>query len=280
MTAELTGLRDLSNEDYHADPSSLSVSGAKKLLPPYCPARYKWERDNPVRKDVFDLGAAAHKMVLGDEAARLVVVEADDWRSKAARDQRDEARATGATPVLTADYARVVAMAEAIRAHPIASLLLNPDHGKPEQSVFWTDEETGVTRRARFDWLPEPRAGQLIVPDYKTAASANPEAFARAAASFGYHMQDAWYLDAIAALNLHDDPAFVFIVQEKEPPYLVTVVELDAAARQIGRNLNRRALGIYADCARTDTWPGYTTEIVPVSLPYYYERQHAAEMSY
>ena len=42
-------------DEYHAHPTSLSVSGAKTLLK--SPARFQWERQNPVYKDVFDFGS-------------------------------------------------------------------------------------------------------------------------------------------------------------------------------------------------------------------------------
>lgn len=257
----------LDEATYHADPA-LSASGAKKLLPPSCPAIFQWEREHgqPPRA-VFDFGKAAHAAVLG-AGAPLVVVDADDWRSKAAREARDEAYAAGSTPLLTADKVAVDGMAAALRAHPIAAALLNPDRGKPEQSIFWRDTETGVDRRARLDWLPEPRPdGRLIVPDYKTCVSSEPRAIAKAVANFGYCLQDAWYRDAVRAAGLAEDPAFVFIFQMKTPPHVVTVVELDADAVRIGRALNDVAMRLFAECTASGVWPGFTDDVALVSLP-------------
>lgn len=269
---------DLDEQTYHADPigGSLSVSGAKKLLPPHCPAVYRWERDHPVTSDVFDFGHAAHRLVLG-KGADIGVVEADSWRTKAAQGQRDEVRADGLVPILAADYAHAVAMAEAVRAHPLASLVLSD--GDAEVSFFFTDEETGVVRRARADFLRRRRAGQrLIVADYKTTVSAFPDSFGASAAKFGYAMQAAWYLDAVQACGLVGDddepPAFVFVAQEKQPPYLVSVIELDADAMRVGDALNRRALRIFRECSDADTWPGYPADdITLVSLPAWFVRQ-------
>lgn len=275
----IAGIRDMTNGEYHAQPS-LSSSGARKLLPPYCPAIFKWEQDHPKFTDTFDFGHAAHKMVLGDESTKLVQVDAADWRTKAAKDARDEARAAGAVPVLTADYEVVTAMAAAIKAHPIASALLRPGAGEPEKSLLWQDDDSGVWRRARLDWLPHPVKGRrLIVPDYKTCRSANPETFARSAADYGYHQQAAWYLDGIRALKLGEDPAFVFIAQEKVAPYLVTVIELNETAMTIGRNLNRWAINTFKQCTETNTWPGYSEGIELVSLPAYYEKRHDEDPS-
>lgn len=256
-------------QNYHADPTpagSLSVSGAKKLLPPSCPARFKWERDNGQKpKDVFDFGSAAHALVLG-VGRDLVEVNADDWRTNAAKETRDEARARGAAPLLSKDMRVVEDMAKALHAHPIASALLSRS-GVPEASLFWQDPFTDTTLRCRFDFLPDASEGRMLASDYKTAASANPEKFGKAAADYCYDMQAAWYLDGILALELHDDPAFLFIVQEKDAPYLVSVVELDSEALIRGRNRNRQAIDLYAECVATDTWPGYCDDVALVSLP-------------
>jgi hypothetical protein len=135
--------------------------------------------------------------------------------------------------------------------------------GQPEVSAYALDEPTGVTRRGRFDWL-----GRSILTDYKTAASSQPSVFAKAAASNGYHMQAAWYLDLARDLG-HPAQAFAFIVQEKTPPYIVTVVELDARAVDRGRELNRRALERFRDCTASGIWPPYVADdtFTTVSLP-------------
>lgn len=272
---------DLDEKTYHRDPvpgGSLSVSGAKKLLAPSCPARYRYDADHPVHKPEFDFGQAAHLKVLG-RGGVLDVIDAPDYKTKAARESRDAAYAGGRIPILVGELVQVEAMADAIREHPIASILLDPACGAPEQSGFWFDDEFGVWRRVRFDWLPHPSSnGRLILTDYKSAASAEPSAFGRAAANFGYHMQDDWYRDGARALGLGgDDTALVFVVQEKTPPYLVTVCELDEEAREIGRARNRRALEIYRDCAATRLWPGYSQAIETVSLPRWAHYQHIQE---
>lgn len=271
MTVTEPGVYDgMPDAEYHADPvpgGSLSSTGARRLLPPSCPARYKYEQDHPPESTTtFDIGTAAHSLILG--AGRpIVAVDADDWRAKAARDEREAIRDTGAVPLLRAEYAQVRAMAAAIREHPLATALLDPAGGKPEQSLFWVDV-TGTWLRARIDWLPGTDSRRrMIAVDYKTTSSASPGAFAKSVASFGYHQQAAQYADGIRALGLDADPAFLFIAQEKTPPYLVTVFELDAAAMQAGRALNRRAIEIYRDCTESGIWPGYSQDIELISLP-------------
>lgn len=262
---------DIPNDEYHALPS-LSSSGARKLLPPSCPAIFRWEQDHPVHRDYFDFGSAAHKVVLGDMSANVAVIDADNWYTRRAKDARDEARAVGRIPILTADWQTVLDMAAAIQQHPIASRLLDPLHGRSEQSLSWTDPATGVDCRARLDWLPDPGPGRMIVPDYKTAKSASPQAFRSSAANYGYHMQAAWYLQALQA-GLDEDPAFVFIVQEKTPPYLVSVIELGPDSLELGATQNHRAREIFRDCTAANTWPGYTDGVDLIELPGWYFKQ-------
>jgi hypothetical protein len=263
--------------EYHSDPvpgGSLSVSGAKKLLSPYCPAIFKHERDNGrPEKRAFDFGHAAHAEVLGT-GMQLAIIDAPDYKTKAAQEAKKEAYAVGMVPLLVAEHEEVKAMAVALREHPVAAALLDPDRGQPEVSMFWKDARSGINRRLRLDWLPNTDGGRLIIPDYKTAPSANPDKFAKSAADFGYHMQADWYPEGVRALGIAEDIAFVFIVQAKVAPHLVTVIELDSNALRIGRNLNHQAIDTYAECVSTDTWPGYSDDVALVSLPYWYERQH------
>lgn len=283
MTAQITepGVYDLPEHEYHADPvpeKSLSVSGAKKLLPPHCPAKFRHQQLFPSPpSQAMELGTAAHKLVLGI-GQPLRVVDAEDWRTKAAKEQAAAARAAGEVPLLTGDYERVQAMAEAIRRHPIASKLLSPERGEPERSIFWRDEEFGVWRRGRLDHMPHPGTGRPILTDYKTAASASPEEIPRAVANFRYDMQDDWYRAAYEAMYPGSDPAFVFVFQEKTPPYLITCAQLDHDARMAGERLNRAALEIYRDCAATDIWPGYAYDITQITLPAWARRGYLEEL--
>jgi hypothetical protein len=275
------GVYQMTAEEYHADPvpgGSLSSSGARKLLPPSCPAKFRYEQEHGQdHRAVFDFGQAAHLMVLG-EGPDTEVVDADDWRTKAAREQRDEARERGAVPLLRAEYERVQAMAAALRQHPVAAALFDPAHGRPEQTLIWRDRQTGVMRRARLDWLPDPGPGRLIIPDYKTCRSAEPAALEKAVQTYGYHQQADWYRAGARALGLADEAAaFVFVCQEKDPPFLVTVVELDAASLRIGAARNRRAIEVYAECARTGRWPGYSDGIEYLSLPTWAEIRDTEE---
>lgn len=287
MTPEITepGLYpELAVDEYHADPvpvGSLSSTGARRLLPPSCPALFKWYAENPApAKATFEEGHAAHKMVLG-AGPELVLVDRERWDTNAVKAEVAEIRERGAVPLKRAVLDQVEAMAAALRAHPIAGKLLEPGSGVPEQSLFWLDGPTGVMRRGRLDWLPHGNDGRrLIVPDYKTTKAGDLDSVQKALYNYGYHQQADWYLDGVRALGLAaDDAAFVFVFQEKTEPYLVTVVEPDTTALRIGRARNRQALEIYAECKASGVWPGYSSEVELVGLPYWAEARELEEIA-
>lgn len=264
MTAKLHGVVDMPAEDYHQHPA-LSSSGARKLLPPSCPALFKHERDNPpAPTDEFSFGHLYHKLVLG-AGAEIAVIDAENWRTKDARERRDAAIAEGKIPALTEEYGRAKAMVVATMQHPIAARLLKGDPERSERALFWVDDETGVDCRAMLDRFPAGR----IAADVKTCTSAAPADIERAVWNFGYHIQDAWYRAGLKALGIHDMPAMAFVFVEKQPPHLVNVVQLNHLALEAGAHYARQARLIFAECQQSGVWPGWGDDIQLIELPAY-----------
>lgn len=254
-------VRDLDEATYHADRASLSVSGAKVLL--RSPALFRYQQDNPVHKDVFDFGSAAHQLVLGVGAGIAVIpatsrAKADQEAHKAAKEQ---ARAEGKIPVTTEDYERVQAMADQLSSHTLAMRLLS--EGEAEVSAYALDKATGVMRRGRFDWLHP----NLLV-DYKSCLSADPKDLAGrygVVRKWGYDAQAAWYTDLARDLG-HPAAAFAFIFQEKTAPYQVTVAYVDDADLYDARAANQHALERFRDCTESGLWPAYVPHDSAVRL--------------
>lgn len=275
------GVYDLDAETYHADPvpgESLSSTGARRILAT-CPAKFRYEVDHrttPTR--AMELGTAAHKVVLG-AGTDLTVVKYRNYRTTAAQETRDAIRAAGGVPLLPDEWDTVQEMADALRQNELASVLLGGT-GKPEQALFWKDGPTGLWRRALLDWLPPAGPdGRLYLADYKKAKSAHPDEISRAIETYGYHMQGAWYVDAVRALELAEDVAYFLVVQEPDPPYLVSVVQLDQVALDAGRHRNRKALRLYAECRKSGHWPAYVEGVQQVGLPGWAENQFLKEVT-
>lgn len=262
----------ISDEVYHGDRNSLSSSGARKLLPPSCPAVFKYERDHREQNEDYDLGHAVHALVLGT-GLEIVEVKATAWRTNDAKKQRADAYKVGKVPLLTAGVKKAEAMAAAVDNHAGARELLLS--GRPEVSMYWTDPATWTRLRSRPDWMTDA-FGPLMLVDLKTTKAADPQLFRASASSIGYHQQAAWYIDGAREL-LDVDPRLVFLAIEKEPPYLVSLHEFERDDIETGRRLNRLAIEIYAACVAEDYWPGYGDHIHSMRLTSK-ARYHAEEL--
>lgn len=268
------GLYDIPAELYHSDPipgGSLSSTGARRITD--CPARFKYFLDHPEPyKPEFEFGTAAHTVILGN-GPELIVVDEKRWDTNETKARVAAIRAAGAVPLKPKARQRIDDMAEALAEHPEAADLLIPGSGLAEQSIFW--EEGGVWMRSRIDWL---RPDEIV--DYKSARSVHPDYLQKAVNDYGYHQQNEFYQRGAVHLGLiPPSGSFKFVFQEKQPPYLVSVVELDFPARAIGGELNDRALHTYATCRETGFWPAYSEGTTYISLPPWVERKFVEETS-
>jgi len=277
------GLHRIPAADYHADPCdmpSLSASMIHTLLT-YSP-RHAWmahprlnpkfEREHSSR---FDIGSAAHAMLLGDDA-QFVIVDADDWRTKAAKDERDAAYAAGKIPLLSAQYETTREMVAEARAQFAAHEMGNPFvNGSPEVTLVW--QERDVQCRSLLDWMPDDHRNVLI--DYKTVdGSANPEGLQSRLISTGADIQAAFYSRGFA-FHFGRRPRFLFVCQEIAPPYALSVVEFDSGAMVIADKKIDEALELWARCLRDNRWPGYPARVATIGAPSWYEsRQIEREM--
>lgn len=284
------GIYHMDPREYQRDRTALSSTWARKLLPPTGNAakfKYLWEHGD-IRKAEYDLGSAAHLVVLG-RGSELVVVDKPDWRTREAQDAKKDAHIAGQIPLLTEDLDTVEEMAAALRAHPIASNLLEPGTGDAEIAFFWEDVDIkaefgdSIMRRCMLDWYShkrDTRYGRLFIPEYKTTKSAERTKFMKSVKDYGYHVQAAWARAAYKALGVDDDPAFVWIAQEKDPPYLVNVIAPDSETLMWGEYLADHALRIFRKCRIEDAWPGYSEDIEVGALPGYATRDHEETLLY
>lgn len=256
---------DIPDSVYHSDRDSLSSSGARTLLW-NSPRKFHEEQKNPpVSTPTFDLGHALHTLALG-KGPEIVVVDAKSWQGGAAAEARKAAHDAGNTPILAKEYETAKIMARNIHEHPLAgALLANCD---AEISGWWTDEQTGARLRWRADGLHQGKS-RLIIVDIKTAKDASPGGFPKSIAEYHYHQQDAWYRAGAIANGLDPDPLFLFVAVDKTSPYEVAVHEIRPEDVDRGRQLNRKAIDLYALCRAANHWPGYGDSIHAADFPAY-----------
>lgn len=266
-----SGIHELSEREYHADPCttpSLSSSIAK-ILDRQSPL-HAWTahprlnpRYEPKVASHFDFGTAVHSFLLKGQNV-MSVVDAKDWRTSDAQEQRDAAREAGLIPVLKSDYERVLdvgdAIYEQIHAHNAEPPLLA--NGKPEQTVIW--EEDGIMLRCRPDWL---RDTFTFVDDLKTTArSANPPGFVKTFYDLGYDLQAAFYIRGIHAVT-GITSAFRFVVVEGTEPHAITVFQLAPDALDLANAKVDRAIALWRECLAKNQWPGYARDVHHVEAP-------------
>lgn len=260
---------------YHADADlapelgrSLSASGAKVLLrkPPRV---FEWQRQAPPpSSDAMDLGSVAHHLIL-KRGGDLLIVDAYDWKAPANQKVRKEQRARGVVVVHRGEFLQAVRMARAVLRHvwsidgePVGTLGETLfAKGQPEVSLYWVDDDTGVTCRGRIDWL-HPSA----IVDVKTARDASPYGFAKACADYGYRESAAHYSNGVEVLTGKRLP-FWLVVVEVTAPYLVAMYQFSEADLAHGDEQMREALKTYAECESTGEWPGYPTDIQTLEMP-------------
>jgi len=260
------------HDDAVAAQPTLSASIAKVLLS--SSPRHAWQqhpRLNPdyqrVEDDKFSVGTVCHAVLL--EGRDIVtVVEADDWRTKDAKAERDAVRAAGRIPLLSKHWVEVEAMVAAVREQ-LPSFQADPPiltDGKPEQTIVWNED--GVTCRTLIDWLHDD---YTAVDDLKTTkASAEPEAWTRTMYGMNADVQVAFNKRAVKAAT-GVDPEFRFVVVEVAPPYEMSLVSLSPQALALANDRMDKAVAIWKRCLATDTWPGYDRRIHYVDMPGYLE---------
>jgi hypothetical protein len=263
MTATITrpGLYDLDAADYHGDPTdegSLSQSRAKVLLDEGGPAKFHAALTEPrVEKREFDEGTAVHAVLLGKGGERLVHIDGDNYRTKAAQEARDAAYTAGKTPMLTHQRQAVEKIVAGIPTE-IRDLFR---HGQAEVSMFWRDP-SGLWLRGQMDYYI-PGVGII---DLKTMRDTTNRAFTRAVWDHRYYMQAAWYRRGVEALTGELLP-YIVVGVEKTAPYLSRAKRITEDYLAVGEAHMDQAIATYLHCVETETWPGHPTAIDDLDPP-------------
>jgi hypothetical protein len=269
------------HSDATADGPTLSASIANILLNQS--PLHAWTahpRLNPDHQakvdDKFDVGTVVHQLLL-ERKTSVRVVDAADWRTKAAKEERDEARAAGAIPLLTHQYEDVARMTKAVLAQ-LVDLDVDPrplTNGKPEQTMVW--EMDGVLCRARIDWLHDDLSA---IDDVKTTARANPESWVRSALfAHGCDVQAAFYLRGIGALygpTAVAELQWRWLVVETSPPYALSIIEPGPAVLELANAKVDYALNLWKTCHEREEWPGYPRRVATAELPAWEEARWLA----
>lgn len=213
-------------------------------------------------------GSILHNLLL-EGGSKIVEIDADAYRSNAAKEARDAALEAGLLPCLTEKLADARACVERwlerfqeIRIHGAPFSLYG---GDTEVSLEWDDQ--GALCHGRADWINKERT--LVVDLKTTEGSAAPGVCATSLLRTAAVIQDHAYRAAIEAEHpeLAGRVEMIFLFAQTVEPFAVTPIVCGNTMREIGCGRWRRAVETWNTCLRTGRWPSYTTHPIQVEAP-------------
>ena len=263
-------IHGLSMDEYRAS-SAVSASDLKNLK--RSPA-YAHMRDS-VSTPAQEWGTAVHTAILEpdelDTRYRLEPEQPADNTAKVWRATKlyKEALAVtlaepGVEGVLSAQQFEDLAQIQRNVARDPVGEKMHATVGHNEASAFAFMKEAGLWVKVRPDRLmPEAR----MVVDVKTARQHLPGPFARACATYDYHLSAAMYLDVLSTFDPYDH--YVFLVVASDAPFEVRSYTLDEDSIEQGRAEYQRGLIEWKHYREEGYWPGGTGQIEELRLPEY-----------
>ena len=260
-----------------AETPALSPSIARALIAE-CP-RQAWAEHRllgnciTVSEDALkrrERGKALHNLVL-EGGGKIECISESSWRSKAAKAQRDAARADGRIPILEDTLTELEVAAKRI-GETLTELGIDLADGVAEQKFHWYESSSigEVLCSGVIDWYSKD--GKII--DLKTTeGSVHPDKCGTNIVDGTAVIQDCAYRNAVCSENpeLQGRTSVTFIFAQSKEPFLVTPGTCDGAMRGIGETRWIRAIEIWARCLAAGReakhWPPHTDRPVTFYAP-------------
>ena len=255
----------MNNEEYHSSPeiSKSDLDAAAKSG-----VHFLHKKEGPKSKPTpaMRIGSAFHALILEPDVFENEFIykpEILNARSKDGKEWKARQEEAGKTVLNEDDKEQLEAMKKALFNCAPAKKLLSAA-GKPEQSYFWEDKETGLGCKCRPDYMFDD--GSTIV-DLKTTTDASYRGFLRSISNFRYHVQAGWYMNGLEQATYQRPDRFIFIAVEKTAPYGIGVYEADLYMTVNGYDQARIDLKKIDKWKKEERYPNYCTDIQQISLP-------------
>ena len=252
------GVYDISNELYH---NSSAISRSKLMLLDKSPYHFWYETLSGLAKKqeatpAMNIGSAFHTMLLEPVKFQMefAVSPKIDRRTKQGKEEWEAFSKESEGKIILSDdqFSKISKMVELVSKHEIVTTLL--DEAVYEQSIFWTDKETGL----QFKTRPDIWSSKMVV-DLKTTNNANIYSFSRSALEYGYYLQAGMAFEACKSIGKPFD-MFVILACEKEEPHVPAVYIMKEEALNFGIeqfNAYKRRL---KECLDSNKWEGYLVQ--------------------
>ncbi len=193
----------------------------------------------------MNFGSAAHSLVVEGEGAFFsdVVTITGSPYTNSNKELKKESLAKGLTVISEKDKDTIYSMKNSLVTE--ARAYLNPDKEYPstfdspyEVSIFWYEQDLLCKTRADVVLNPfdKPHGENAIVlVDYKTTSDCSVRGFTNSVRRYSYDLQAAWYKRGFekAGFQVRD---FMFVAQEKKPPYASKVFKMNHTDMEVGWN--------------------------------------------
>lgn len=212
---------------------------------------------------VMDFGSLGHKLLLGRGAA-VDIIDANDFKTDAAKAKRDASKAAGRIPTLAKHYEKALELQKgATREFERMGILADFVAAKKERTFIWRESDCYLRCMIDADLVDESTCTVNIF-DLKITGDARPETCFKQISKMNYDLQQHFQIRALqgAFPHLAGRIKHLFLFVESEFPFLVTPVELSAELAHNGRAKFGMALESWKTCTHTNRWPGYTAGIV------------------
>lgn len=226
-----------SNEQYHST-NQISSSGLKSIWKNSYSVK-QFLNQKYVASKAFEIGTAIHTLCLeGREKynqENYVITEKIDRRTKAGKTamEHHQKAVNGRTIIDSNDHYMIEELFKNFNRNKKAV-----DYCKGTVELSHYTEIDGVPVKVRPDCI---NVKKQFISDIKTTQSANPKDFKREIFKFGYHLQAAFYCDALQ-IPVEN---FRFVAMQKTYPFTVEVYGLSDDTIQYGRNAYKEALGYW-----------------------------------
>jgi len=235
---------------YDKDAISASLLKAvTKQSPVHAEERMKPSEGTPATR----LGTAFHASILEPEYWKdlIAVSPVCDRRTKIGKEVYAKFLETSeGKTIITPDQDQLIAgMLASAKAHPEVQRLIEECYAVEFQTFFEVD---GMDCKAMIDMCGDD--GTIV--DIKTCQDASPEAFKRASANYLYHLQLAWYANAMTIVgdkeSISEKKDFskvnaYIIAVENTAPFGVAVYRFSTEALELGWILCQRGFKVWKE---------------------------------
>jgi len=238
---------EVTDKTYYEDCMYMSNSMLKTFIEK-CPKYYVHRLENPIKPSAaMKFGTAFHMLMLEgvDKFNEHYIEEPDvDKRTTLGKATLTKFNQTikGREAISRRDNIKLMSMYAELLENKNFHLI--EDCNEIEQIYLWKNKDVDMLCKGKLDAVNTK--GKYIV-DLKTTRSASPENFTELIMSAKYHMQAAYYLDALG----YDD--YYIVAIEKDAPYCICTYKLSKNIINQGRELYMGGLTYYKSIMASPT---------------------------